>query len=151
MRFPNSTRWRAAIFATVKPSLAKKVWEDSQQYFETLVCNELTLHSTAAKVHLRSILPSIAVALTAQKHRLPQEDTHTIIRKVALRNAKLKTILLRVLKYLPGAFQLFRLVAPRVVQEDYSSAGFRVNWIETGNRCLAFDVTRCLYVDLFEK
>jgi len=151
MHFPYKSRWRTAIFATVKSSLATNVWEDSQRHFETLATNEWPLHSKSAHVHLRSILPSIAFALAAQEHYLSQEDAYSIIRKVALRNAKLKTILLSSLKHLPGAFQLFRLVAPRVLQEDYSSAGFRINWVENGRHRLAFDVTRCLYVDLFKK
>lgn len=151
MRFPDAARWRAAICATANSLLAANVWEDSQRNFATLASAELPLHPLAAKVHLRQILPSIAVALAAREHRLPAEDARAVIRDVAFKNAMWKSIFLRVLKYLPGAFLLFRLVTPRVLHADYLSAGFKVSWIENSSRSLAFDVTRCLYVDLFEK
>ena len=75
----------------------------------------------------------------------------TVLTPVARRLATGRRRRLALLKKLPGAYALFRLATPLALWAGYSRAGFELRWRERGRHAVAFDVTRCLYVDIFRR
>ncbi|MHA6326723.1 L-2-amino-thiazoline-4-carboxylic acid hydrolase [Roseivivax sp. CAU 1753] len=146
---PHQPNWKRTIALRLDRQTAERIWVTTcDKYLEIASAEK---HPAAAKIHLDVILPSIAFHLSAREIGLPSDASLSIVKSVAMRNAKPKAGFMKVLKYLPGAFWLFRIISPRVLKRDFAKAGFEVEWIENNSTSIAFDINKCLYVDLFGK
>lgn len=148
-RFPHQATWKSAIASRFDPKTAKQLWLATRAKYVEL--SHIEKHPTAAEEHLAAIVPSIALHLSARDIGLPTDLSLDIIHNVAMQNAKAKARFMKVLKHVPGAFRLFRFFSPRILKRDYAKAGFEVEWIEESQNRIAFNIKKCLYVDLFRK
>ena len=148
-KLPNRRRWKKAIFSQLDRDVSERLLKAMRaKYFEI---SSVEQHPAAAKEHLKEILPSVALHLSAREIGVPIDVSLEIIKLVAMENAKVKARYLKAIKYLPGSFRLFRIFSPRILKRDFEKAGFKVEWVENSQNRIAFNINKCLYVDLFRK
>lgn len=56
--------------------------------------------------------------------------------------------LLSWLEHFPGDFSLFRSITRRVIEIGFPPAGWEIEAVEDSEECIAFDYTRCFYLDM---
>ena len=105
----------------------------------------------ALRDHLeRHILPGLALYQTFREEAPTQEaaldETEATLR-VSFQGMRR---LLAALDKVPYAYSLFRGLAKLDLWLKFPDAGWRIEWVENSDRCIAFNIRdRCLYRDIF--
>lgn len=142
--------WRRALTEARSRAEAERILTAARQECDALVAAGAAPASRALRFHLRgAILPGVALyrallaehsgdrqAAFAEMEALPPSSVMAPMRAG-----------MRLLARLPNRWATFGAVTRGVMRAGFPAEGWDVRWRDEGSQCIAFDVSRCFYLD----
>lgn len=148
---PHERHWFQALENGRSVGPARTLLKPAAHIYRKLQSEETPRHPRAAKRHLRLILSSIAVYKALINRGLTEDDARHVVNRAAVSHAASRAQILKQVATFPFAFTLFRRLAPCILKADHIDAAFSVKWRRRTSNEIAFDVTRCMYLDVFSR
>ncbi len=149
---PYLKTWRKELAQVMNKDTAAKVITDTQEQYETLFPQTEQPENKALRRHLNDVLlPGTALyrALinAGQRRREALEAVELLYRAILKR----RRMLMAVMGRMPFAFYTFKKITRKSMKNMFPPEGWDVHWPDEGPDCLAFDMSRCFYLDITEK
>jgi hypothetical protein len=123
----------------------------AQARYNDLYTCRLGFQQSALRQHYEEgILPSLALYQTLREEYNDQEsalnEMDLIIAAMVERSGRRR--LVQILGYLPDPFKVMRMVNRWVMKVRYPREGWRFEWVEDNDQCIAYDARECFYLNV---
>jgi hypothetical protein len=149
---PYLKTWRKKLAGKINKEAAAKVITGTQAQYETLFSQTEQPENKALRRHLNDVLlPGIALyraLINAGQGREESLETVELLYRAIL---KRRRNLMAVMGRMPFAFYTFKKITRRSMKSMFPPEGWDVQWPDEGPDCLAFDMSRCYYLDITKK
>ena len=109
-------------------------------------------NSSAIQKHMdTNILPLVAIYFTYRESGINQDEALELSLELAQIGAKSKQQKNMFFGRLPFGFSLFRLFCKRVMDSEYPSAGWDVEWVRYDKEEIHFNMKSCVYAETLQK
>ena len=119
-----------------------------QARYDELYAHRLRFHQPALRQHYEEgILPSLALYQTLREESDDQEAALAEIDRIlaALVERSGRRQLVQILGRLPDPFAVLRIVNRWAMKHRYPPEGWRFEWVEDSDQCIAYDAHECFY------
>jgi hypothetical protein len=121
-----------------------------QARYDELYARRLRFEQPALRQHYEvGILPSLAFYQTLREERDQEaalEEMDRIIPALVERSGRRR--LAQILGAMPDSFAVLRIVNRWVMKVRYPPEGWRFEWVEDSNQCIAYDARECFYLNV---
>ena len=122
-----------------------------QTRYDELYARRPRFHLPALRQHLEtSILPGLALYQVLQEENDDREavlaETDRIFTAWVEHSDKRKPI--QILGYLPDPLAILRIANRLVLKTSFPPEGWRIEWVEDSDRCIAYDISECFYLNV---
>jgi len=133
------------------PVQAAQLTARAQARYNDLYACRLRFQQPALRQHYEvGILPSLALYQTLQEDRNNQEaalkEMDLIIAAMLERSGRRR--LVRILGYLHDPFKVLRILNRWAIKVRYPREGWRFEWVEDSDQCIAYDARECFYLNV---
>jgi len=105
--------------------------------------------NAALRSHLEdNILLGLALYQTLLAAHGSQDAALAEMEQLLVRTQTTGGKIMRALGHLPAPFQFFRRATRWVTRFGFPSEGWEITWREDNPHCIAFDITRCFYLEM---
>jgi hypothetical protein len=123
----------------------------AQARYNDLYAHRLRFDRQALRQHYEeSILPSLSLYQTLLEEGNNQEEAlkemDLIIAAMLDRSGRRR--LVQILDYLPDPFTVLRILNRWAMKVRYPREGWRFEWVEDSDQCIAYDARECFYVNI---
>ena len=145
---PHLRAWQRGFAAGRGAAEAASLAARAQAKYDELLASAPYYPQRALRYHLeRAILPGLALYQTLREDGYDGEaalaEVQSVVGGAALPLRRLVPLLGR----LPDPFGAFRVINRWVLRLGYPAQGWEMVPVEDSDRCLAFDMRRCFYLD----
>jgi len=123
----------------------------AQARYDELYARRLRFHHPALRQHLEEgVLPTLALYQTLREENNDQEAVLAEIdRIVAVMVAGSgRRRLVQLIGHLPDPFAVLRIANRWAMKRVYPPEGWRFEWVEDSDQCIAYDARECFYVNV---
>jgi hypothetical protein len=122
-----------------------------QAHYNELYAHRLHFDQPALRRHYEEgILPSLALYQTLREESDDQEaalaDVDRILAAAIERSGRRQ--LVKIMGRLPDAFAALRILNRWALKNKYPPEGWRFEWVEDSDRCIAYDARECFYFNV---
>jgi hypothetical protein len=148
-RVPNLDVWQRTMAEGRGEMEAARLAARVRERYEELYVGRPHFAQPALRFHLEQvILPGLALYQVLREYHDDQDaalDEVQALLKAAYAPLGKGMVLLR---HAPGHFGLFRRLTRRLVALGFPAAGWELDWIQDDDQAVAFDVRRCIYLEV---
>ena len=122
-----------------------------QARYDELYARRLRFYQPALRQHYEeSILPSLALYQILREESNNQEAALAEIDRIltALVEQSGRRQLVQTMGRLPDPFAILRIANRWALKQRYPPEGWRFEWVEDSDQCIAYDARECFYVNL---
>ena len=122
-----------------------------QARYDELYAHRPYFSLPALRHHLESsILPGLALYQTLREEHDDQEAALAEMDRIfaAWVEHSPKRRLLRLMEHLPDPFNILRISNRWILKTSYPPQGWRTEWVEDSEDCIAYDISDCFYVNV---
>jgi hypothetical protein len=122
-----------------------------QTRYDELYVRRPHFHLPALRQHLEaSILPGLALYQTLRGENDDREAVLAEMDRIftAWVEHSDQRKLMRILGYLPDPFAILRIANRLVLNTSFPPEGWRIEWVEDSDRCIAYDISECFYLNV---
>jgi hypothetical protein len=122
-----------------------------QARYDELYAHRPRFHHPALRRHLEEgVLPSLALYQTLREENDDQEaaltETDRIVAAMVERSGRRR--LVQIMGRLPDPFAILRIANRWAMQRVYPPEGWRFEWVEDSEQCIAYDAHECFYLNV---
>jgi hypothetical protein len=122
-----------------------------QARYDELYAHRLRFHHPALRRHLEEgVLPGLALYQTLREENEDQEaalaEIDRILATAVERSGRRK--LVQVIGRLPDPFAILRIANRWAMKRVYPPEGWRFEWVEDSDQCIAYDAHECFYLNM---
>ncbi|MBI2912912.1 MAG: L-2-amino-thiazoline-4-carboxylic acid hydrolase [Chloroflexi bacterium] len=140
--------WQRGFAARRGAAEAASLAAPAQARYDELMASAPYYPQRALRYHLkRAILPGLALYQTLREHGYDGEAALAEVQSVVGGAALPLRRLVPLLGWLPNSFAAFRVINRWVLRLGFPAQGWEMVPVEDSDRCLAFDMRRCFYLD----
>jgi hypothetical protein len=123
----------------------------AQRRYDDLYAHRLHFRHQALRQHYeQGILPSLVLYQTLREECNNQEEVlkemDLIIAAMLERSGRRR--LVQILGFLPDPFTILRILNRWAMKARYPREGWRFEWVEDSDHCIAYDARECFYVNV---
>jgi hypothetical protein len=150
-RMPYLDVGRQVMAETRGPVQAALLAARVQARYNQLYTNRLRFDQPALRQHYEEgILPSLALYRTLRDERDDQEaalaEMDRIVAALVERSGRRR--LVQILGRMPDPFAVLRFLNCWALRRRYPPEGWRFEWVEDSDHCIAYDARECFYVNV---
>jgi len=122
-----------------------------QERYDELYAHRPRFLQPALRQHLETgILPGLALYQTLREEHDDQEAALAEMDRIfaAWVEHSPKRRLLRLMEHLPDPFNILRISNRWILKTSYPPQGWRTEWVEDSEDCIAYDISDCFYVNV---
>jgi hypothetical protein len=122
-----------------------------QARYDELYAHRPRFHHPALRQHLeKGALPPLALYQTLREENGNQEAALSEIDRIlaALVERSGRRRLVQIMGRLPDPFAILRIVNRWAMKRVYPSEGWRFEWVEDSEQCIAYDAHECFYLNV---
>jgi hypothetical protein len=122
-----------------------------QARFDELYTHRPCFHHPALRQHLEEgVLPVLAFYQTLREENDDQEVALAEIDKILTPSVEQsgRRKLVQILGRLPDPFAILRIANRWAIKRIYPPEGWRFEWVEDSDQCIAYDARECFYVNV---
>jgi hypothetical protein len=122
-----------------------------QARHDELYAHRLRFDQPALRQHLETgLLPSLALYQTLREGNDDQEAALAEIDQIlaAMLERSGRRQLVQIMGHLPDPFVVLRIANRWAMKYRYPPEGWRFEWVEESDRCIAYDARECFYVNV---
>lgn len=122
-----------------------------QARFDELYARRPRFHLPALRHHLEaSILPGLALYQTLREENDDQEAVMAEIDRLfaAWVEHSDQRKLVQIMEHLPDPLTILRIANRLVLKASFPPEGWRIEWVEDSDRCIAYDIHECFYLNV---
>ncbi|MFW5691474.1 MAG: L-2-amino-thiazoline-4-carboxylic acid hydrolase [Chloroflexota bacterium] len=121
-----------------------------RQHYHYLFALRPAFSTNAVSRHVEQhILPALALYRSLQDAGYASAEARTLVGDYLEIRARLDNqFVMTLLKRLPFAYAIFRRLLRYRMTHSFGEPGFSMDWIEDNQRCITFNITRCLYLSV---
>jgi hypothetical protein len=141
--------WRQVLIRQHGAEKAGQLTEAVRQQRSVLIAEASMPENQALREHLKkNILPGLALYQVLLREHAGDQSAALAEVDDAFRNETLATyrLLFTPLKVLPAPFRLLKFIFPQMMKQ-YPAEGWDINYIENSEDRVAFNITRCFYLN----
>jgi hypothetical protein len=125
----------------------------AQARYDELYARRPRFHHPALRQHLEEgVLPTLALYQTLREENNDQETVLAEIDRIVVamveRSGRRK--LVQLIGRLPDPFAVLRIANRWAMKRVYPPEGWRFEWVEDSDRCIAYDARECFYVNVLK-
>jgi len=148
-RMPHLNVWQRALGQSQSEIGAAVLAGRMQTRYEDLYARRPRFAHRVLRVHLdKIVLPGLALYQTLLEENDDRKavlaEVETLFETTFVRFSRVISLL----NAFPDSFTWFRRITRRTVQVGFPPAGWEIKPVQDDERCIAFDYTRCFYLDL---
>jgi hypothetical protein len=122
-----------------------------QARYDELYAHRPRFHHPALRRHLEEgVLPSLALYQTLREENDDQEaaltETDRIVAAMVERSGRRR--LVQIMGRLPDPFAILRIANRWAMKRVYPPEGWRFEWVEDSEQCIAYDAHECFYLNV---
>jgi hypothetical protein len=122
-----------------------------QARYDELYAHRPRFHHPALRRHLEEgVLPGLALYQTLREENDDQEaalaEIDRILAALVERSGRRK--LVQIIGRLPDPFAILRIANRWAMKRVYPPEGWRFEWVEDSDQCIAYDAHECFYLDV---
>jgi hypothetical protein len=122
-----------------------------QARYDELYAHRLRFHQPALRQHLEEgVLPALALYQTLREEGDDQEAVLAEIDRIitAMTERSGRRRLVKAMGHLPDPFAILRIANRWAMKRVYPPEGWRFEWVEDSDQCIAYDARECFYVNV---
>ncbi len=122
-----------------------------QARYDELYAHRLHFHQPALRQHLEEgILPALALYQTLCEEGDDQEAALAEIDRILAASVERsgRRRLVKAMGHLPDPFAILRIANRWAMKRVYPPEGWRFEWVEDSDQCIAYDARECFYVNV---
>jgi hypothetical protein len=122
-----------------------------QARYEELYAHRPRFHHPALRQHLEEgVLPALALYQTLREEGDDQEAALAAIDRILATSVERsgRRQLVQVVGHLPDPFAIMRIANRWAMKHRYPPEGWRFEWVEDSDQCIAYDARECFYVNV---
>jgi L-2-amino-thiazoline-4-carboxylic acid hydrolase len=142
---------RRALAKTRGPIQATLLAAQVQARYDELYAGRPRFNLPALRQHLETnILPGLALYQTLREENDDQEAVMAELDQIlaAWVEDSEQSKLIRIMNHLPDPFGILRISNRVVLKMSYPPEGWTVEWVEDSDRCIAYDIRDCFYLNM---
>lgn len=148
-RMPHLTVWQQVLAPTRGEMEAALLAGRLQARYEELYTNRPRFVHPMLRVHLaKIILPGLALYQTLLDKGGDKESVLEEVESLFGATFGRFSPVMSLLNEVPDTFTLFRWITRRTLQLGFPAAGWEIKPVQDDAQCIAFDYTRCFYLDV---
>ena len=122
-----------------------------QARYDELYARRPRFHHPALRQHLEEgVLPTLALYQTLREENNDQETALAEIDRIvaAMVEQSGRRRLVQLMGHLPDPFAALRIANRLAIKRVYPPEGWRFEWVEDSNQCIAYNARECFYVNV---
>lgn len=149
-KMPHAGPWRRQLASLTSPEEAARLMDRVESSYRQLYRDRTHYEHPALRQHLEgSILPGLALYRVLRASGYDKGDALQTVERVTAPEVLRQRRPLALMGRLPFAFALLRALTPGVMARNFPPQGWQAEWRDEGPDVVAFDMTRCFYMDVF--
>lgn len=150
-QMPYLSRFQRALAEKRGQAEAATLAARAQERYDELHAHRPRFTHRELRQHLeKNILPGLTLYQVLRETEPPKDQDAVLREMEALFEAAFgpSARVMSVLRYLPDPFRMFRRLALWALRAGFPPQGWDIEWVENNDRCLAFDIRRCFYLEV---
>jgi len=140
--------WRQELTAITGPERSAALLADAQTEYDVMLARETFPPNKALKKHVHDfILPGTAMYRALVSAGYERQEAATTVLSLFEAAFNRRRSLMSLLGRLPFAFALFKALSRISMKNMLPAEGWDIEWRDEGPDCLAYDISRCFYMD----